>query len=350
MRKVVSAELETSPQTSISVVVPAYNEEESVGSQVEAITSTLSSRRIVHEVIVVDDGSQDRTAERAFHRGARVVRHPENKGYGAALKTGILAAHYETIVIIDADGTYPVDQIHDLVAQLQTADMVVGARIGQKVHIPVIRRPAKWVLGWLAARIAGQRIPDLNSGMRAFRREVITQYFSVLSDRFSFTTTATLALLGDGYRIVYKPIDYYRRVGKSKIRPRHFMDFTMLVLKMAMLFQPLKVFVPLASLCALIGMLALVNEPRSWGNVYNIGSAEEITIDNLAKKIKDMTRSSSEVSYVPYEQVYGQAFDDMMRRRPCLEKIEQLVGYKASTSLEETLERIIRHTRDELRL
>jgi len=98
------------------------------------------------------------------------------------------------------------------------------------------------------------------------------------------------------------------------------------------------------------GMIALVNEPRSWGNVYNIGSAEEITIDNLAKKIKDMTRSSSEVSYVPYEQVYGQAFDDMMRRRPCLEKIEQLVGYKASTSLEETLERIIRHTRDELRL
>ena len=123
------------------------------------------------------------------------------------------------------------------------------------MHIPWVRRPAKWVLGWLATRIAGQPIPDLNSGLRAFRRECVKQYFAILSNRFSFTTTATLALLADDYRVVYHPIDYYRRIGQSKITPRHFMDFMILVLRMAMLFQPLKIFVPLALACGVLGLL-----------------------------------------------------------------------------------------------
>jgi hypothetical protein len=121
------------------------------------------------------------------------------------------------------------------------------------VHIPWLRKPAKWVLGWLATRIAGRPIPDLNSGLRAFRRDCVKQYFPILSNRFSFTTTLTLALLADEYRVVYHPIDYYRRVGNSKIVPRHFMDFMILVLRMAMLFQPLKIFVPLAFSFGLLG-------------------------------------------------------------------------------------------------
>jgi glycosyltransferase involved in cell wall biosynthesis len=246
------------PGIPVSVVIPAYNEEKAVSKQVELIRKELLSHAVEHEIIVVDDGSQDRTAEFALQAHARVLRHPQNRGYGAALKTGISAAEHEAIVIIDADGTYPADQITDLLAKLDNVDMVVGARTGDKVKIPLIRRPAKWLLGWLAERIAGQKIPDLNSGMRAFRREPVEQYFSILSDRFSFTTTVTLALLNDNYRIKYHPINYHKRIGKSKITPWNFMEFGMLILRITILFQPLKIFLPLATVFGFFGIVKIV--------------------------------------------------------------------------------------------
>lgn len=242
----------------VSVIIPAYDESAAVGLQIEAVRNALDARGVAHEIIVVDDGSTDGTLESAIAARARVLRHPENRGYGASLKSGIEAAQHDTIVIIDADGTYPADRIPDLVAQLAHADMVVGARTGKHVHIPFARRPAKWLIGRLAARIAGRPIPDLNSGLRAFRRECVRQYFPVLSNQFSFTTTVTLALLADDYRVVYEPIDYYPRIGRSKIVPRHFIDFTILILRMAMLFQPLRVFVPLALLCGASGALKVL--------------------------------------------------------------------------------------------
>lgn len=246
-------------ETAISIIIPAYNEEAAVASQIMSIQEVLRSNGIEHEIIVVDDGSIDATAEKAIESGARVLQKPQNQGYGAAIKTGIVAAAYDTLVIIDADGTYPADQIPHLVRKLESADMVVGARTGTDVHIPLVRRPAKWLLGLLANRVSGQPIPDLNSGLRSFRRDCVSQYFSILSDKFSFTTTVTLALLADGYRVVYHPINYYyRRLGKSKITPRNFVDFTILVLRMAMLFQPLKIFVPLAFTCSLLGVFKAI--------------------------------------------------------------------------------------------
>lgn len=245
-------------QAPVSVVIPSYNEEMGVGDQVAAVREVLSSCRIVHEIIVVDDGSSDRTAVEALRAQARVLKHPANRGYGAAIKTGILAAKYDTIVITDADGTYPAEEIPRLVAKLEIADMAVGARTGADVHIPLIRRPAKRFLTWLATWIVGQPIVDLNSGLRAFRRDCARQYFSILSDRFSFTTTITLALLADDYLVVYHPVNYYKRVGRSKISPRDFLDFTILVLRMAMLFHPLRIFAPLAFLCGSLGILKVV--------------------------------------------------------------------------------------------
>ena len=239
----------------VSVVIPAFNEGGAVVSQVQNVSRVLNAEGIPHEILVVDDGSDDDTAQKALEAGVRVLQHVENHGYGAAIKTGIMAARYEIIAITDADGTYPADQLPAMLETLQSSDMVVAARVGEEVHIPWVRRPAKWVLGKLASHIAGQDIPDLNSGLRVFRREVIQQYFSVLSNRFSFTTTSTLAFLGDDYHVSYLPINYYKRIGRSKIRPRHFMDFTILVLRMAMLFQPLKVFVPLAGLFGITGVL-----------------------------------------------------------------------------------------------
>lgn len=239
----------------ISVVVPAYNEQEAIGPQLDAIHAVLQPSEAEYEVVVVDDGSQDATSQRALESGARVFRHLENRGYGAAVKSGITLAKHDTIVMIDADGTYPASEIPGLVGDLKHADMVVGARTGAEVHVPLIRRPAKWVLRWLAARVAGRKIPDLNSGLRAFRRDSVMQYFQILPNQFSLTTTITLALLADDYRIVYRPINYYPRVGQSKIRPWHFMDFSVLVLRVAMLFQPLRVFVPLAMGFALVGLV-----------------------------------------------------------------------------------------------
>lgn len=239
----------------VSVVIPAYNEEASVERVARQVHQVLSGVAIPHEVIVVDDGSTDGTSAAAAHSGARAFRHQRNRGYGAALKTGILAARYDAVVITDADGTYPIDCIPDLLLALREADLVIGARVKQNVKIPLSRRPAKWILRRLAEYVAGESIPDLNSGLRAFRRSAMEPYFSILPSKFSFTTTQTLAMLCDHYRIANVSIDYYQREGKSKIVPWDFVTFVSLVLRVSMLFNPLKVFVPPALMCLSLGAL-----------------------------------------------------------------------------------------------
>jgi glycosyltransferase involved in cell wall biosynthesis len=249
----------------VSVIIPAYNEAQGIGPQVAAVRRVLVEHAIPHEIIVVDDGSDDGTSQAALGAGAEVVQQPENRGYGAALKAGINTASHEHLVIIDADGTYPAREIPALLRLLDDADMAVGARIGSEVHVPLARRPAKWLLTKMAVRIAGRPIPDLNSGLRVFRREVVRQYFPILSNQFSFTTTITLAYLADGYRVVYHPIDYYQRVGRSKIVPRHFMDFIMLLLRTAILFEPMKIFVPVALALGGLGALKVLFDVLSFG-------------------------------------------------------------------------------------
>jgi glycosyltransferase involved in cell wall biosynthesis len=239
----------------VSVIIPAYNEREGIARTVNAISSVLSLAEITHEIIVVDDGSTDRTAEAAERTSATVVSHTSNRGYGAALKTGILTASHEVICIIDADGTYPPGRIPDLLAALDTADMVVGARTGTSVAIPFGRRPAKWVLNQLANFVTCSKIPDLNSGLRAFRRGAALQYFHILPDQFSFTTTITMAMHADRYAVTYLPIDYGRRTGKSKIVPWDAATFASLILRTAMFFRPLRVFLPSALICLLYALL-----------------------------------------------------------------------------------------------
>jgi len=239
----------------VSVVIPAYNEENSIQHQIELVRQAMDSLKIGHEIIVVDDGSSDHTFDVALAALVRVLRHPENRGYGASLKTGIRAARFEIIAIIDADGTYPADEIPTMLEKLTKADMVVGSRTGEQVNVPLSRRPAKWMLQVLATQIAGQKIPDLNSGMRLFRRDCAMQYFPILSNQFSFTTTITLAYLADDYRVVYHPINYYARIGRSKIVPWHFVDFLVLILRISMIFNPLKIYLPLAILFGSLGIL-----------------------------------------------------------------------------------------------
>jgi len=177
----------------VSIIVPVYNEEGAIASTLAAIDSTMSATGRTFDVVVVDDGSRDGTANVLAQTGARVVRHRANRGYGAALKTGIRATSHPLIAILDADGTYPIARLPELLAQADDADMVVGARTGGSVHVPALRRPVKWLLTRVANVLSGHRIPDLNSGMRVFRREVALRFFELYPDGFSFTSTITLA-------------------------------------------------------------------------------------------------------------------------------------------------------------
>ena len=237
----------------VSIVIPAYNEESGIPSVIGELHRVLGDYPAQIELIVVDDGSTDATARAAALAGARVMRHRSNRGYGAALKTGIAAATHEQVIIIDADGTYPASYIPELLEKLQRADMVVGSRVNAGVKIPLIRRPAKWVLNRLANYLTNARIPDLNSGLRAFRRDIVMQYFPLLPDQFSWTTTITLAMHCDKYAIHYMPIDYRARKGRSKIVPWDAGSFLILILRTSMLFKPLRIFLPIVIVFAAYG-------------------------------------------------------------------------------------------------
>lgn len=230
--------------TNVSIVIPAFNEGAGVRPVIEEIRKVLHANDIEAEIIVVDDGSVDDTGANAAAAGARVIRHRSNRGYGASLKTGIWSARNEIVAITDADGTYPASYLPELIRELERSDMVVGARTGANVRIPLVRKPAKWVLNRLANYLTGSKIPDLNSGLRAMRRDVVLQYFFILPDQFSWTTTITIAMQCDKYAVTYVPIDYRARTGKSKIVPWDAGSFAILILRTAMLFRPLRIFVP----------------------------------------------------------------------------------------------------------
>jgi glycosyltransferase involved in cell wall biosynthesis len=234
--------------SSVSIIVPAYNEEEGISTTLADIKTALSDQLINYEIIVVDDGSSDGTADAVRrHEQVRLVQHHGNRGYGAAIKTGIRQATHNWIAIIDADGTYPPEAMPSLLQEMERCDMVVGARPPRR--IAAVRRPAKWLLARLAEYMAETPIPDLNSGMRIFRKDIALSYFNILPSAFSFTITITIAFLSDHYLVKFVPIPYERREGRSKIRPvQDTLAFMQLILRTVMYFNPLKVLLPLSLL------------------------------------------------------------------------------------------------------
>lgn len=253
-------------ESAVTVIVPAYNEADHILEVLTRLRAVLETTNWRHEIIVVDDGSTDSTGEVAARAGYRVIRHPRNIGYGAALKRGVAAASHPWILITDADGTYPSEAIPHMLDLGPLHDMVVGARIGPNVRIPIERKPAKWVLSRLADYLAGQELVDLNSGLRLIRTELVRRYQYLLPTGFSFTTTITLAAACNGHPVAYVPIDYAKRLGRSKIRPRNAFDFLMLILRTIVFFNPLKVFLPLGALAALAGAVKLAYDV-SLGNL-----------------------------------------------------------------------------------
>ena len=243
---------------SLSVVIPAYNEEGAVRQIIEDVRREMDPTGVPYEVIVIDDGSSDRTLEIARETGAIVDNNQVNTGYGASLKRGIRHAQYEYVAIIDADGTYPARYLPDMLLMCRHQDMVVGDRGAAMKNVPWIRKPAKWVLNTFASFLAERRLNDLNSGLRVFRKSELVPFIPLLPQKFSFTTTITLCMSCNGKRMIYTPIEYGKRVGKSKIRPVDFLNFIILVLRMTVLFNPLRVFIPLGLALMAVGVIKFV--------------------------------------------------------------------------------------------
>lgn len=237
----------------LTVVIPAYNEAASIASVIENIRAECAD--IVDEIIVVDDGSTDGTGKIAEGAGgARVIRHPRNRGYGAALKTGIRAARTEFVLTFDADGQYEAPAIRQLMARAGDNDMVSGQRTAL-MHSPMWRMPGKWMLKFLANMLVKDKIPDLNSGLRLFRTETIRKYVHVCPNGFSFSTTSLMAMLSRGYDVEFVPVNICERRGKSTVSLSTGLETIVLVLRIAALFNPLRLFIPSSFFCILAGVL-----------------------------------------------------------------------------------------------
>jgi glycosyltransferase involved in cell wall biosynthesis len=235
---------------SISIVIPVYNEEVAIGHDLETIIEVLEATGYEYQIIVVDDGSTDNSGDIVGqHSQVCLIRHPYNQGTGAARTTGLKAAQGAIVVMTDGDGTYPNRDIPRLLAEMEDKgyDMVIGARRREMGSWKWLRSPTKWFVQALASYLTGTRIPDLNSGFRAFKRERALQYLNILPRTHSWVGTITIAFLSHGHAVGWVPIDYYERVGRSSFHPlADTYNYLSLVVRAVMYFEPLKVFLPVA--------------------------------------------------------------------------------------------------------
>jgi glycosyltransferase involved in cell wall biosynthesis len=235
--------------SSVSIVIPAYNE----GAAITGVIAILRGAAPWHEIIVVDDGSADGTGDRACAAGAIVVRHPYNKGNGAAVKSGIRRATGEYILIVDGDGQHPPEDALRLVARLGEYDLVVGARAGA-TQATLTRKVGNTALNGLASYLTDREIPDLTSGFRGARRDHLREFLHLLPNGFSTPTTTTLVFIKAGYNVIFEPVQARQRVGHSKIKlARDGTKFLMIIFKVITLFSPLRIFVPLSLASFVVG-------------------------------------------------------------------------------------------------
>jgi len=232
-----------------TIVIPAFNEAASIGAVVRGLSASAAWR----EIVVVDDGSTDDTSCEAAAAGARVIRHPYNKGNGAAVKTGIRHATGTFVLIADADGQHRPADAGRLVACLADYDLVVGARSGH-TQASLARRAGNATLNRLASFLTEQPIPDLTSGFRAARRDALVEFLHLLPNGFSTPTTTTLAFIKAGYSVRFEPIDAAQREGVSKIRlGSDGFQFFLILLKVITIFSPLRLFVPISLAAFVVG-------------------------------------------------------------------------------------------------
>ncbi len=243
----------------ISIIVPVYNEEGAVEQTLRQLKNEMDRLKIEHEIIVVNDASKDKSSEiLASINYIKLISHSVNKGYGAALKTGIKNSQYDWVLIIDADGTYPIRSIPEFLKNTDKYDLITGRRDTPNSAIPFKRKFAKKFLNKFSSYLAGKKIPDLNSGLRVFKKEIVLKYWELFPDKFSFTSTLTMVCLTHGYDTAFLPIDYYKRQGKSSLKASDFFNFLKLVIKLSLFFKPIKVFVPMSLLLLLLAFFLII--------------------------------------------------------------------------------------------
>jgi polyisoprenyl-phosphate glycosyltransferase len=244
----------------VSIVLPVYNELGHLEEEIDRIRKTMDESDYSYEIMVVDDGSTDGSGQRLKDiEGIRLLRFGTNRGSGSARKYGTQSANGSIIVWTDVDMTYPNDSIPDLLDQLGGYDQVVGARTSEEGTVRLLRGSAKWLIRKLASYLSGVRIPDLNSGFRAFRRDVALQFLHLLPRGFSCVTTITMAFLSNGYSIKYIPIDYAPRAGESKFHWwKDTKRYLLQVLRLTLMWEPMRIFGPPAALLTIVGVGKLV--------------------------------------------------------------------------------------------
>ena len=241
----------------VSVIIPALNEEKAIGMVIDQIKESLKKTSRELEIIVVDDGSTDKTSEIAKSKHAHVIRHPIPGGYGLSLRDGIFKAKHNSLVIIDADGSYPAEKIPSFVDALEEFDMVIGARTGSIYKQSLIKYPLRKIFQLLCEFVTGVNIPDVNSGLRAFRKDVVMKFKENYCLGFSFTTTITLAFHLNGHFVKYVPIEYYQRVGKSHVRLfKDTLRATQIITQAILFYNPIKLFLLLTMSFLMIAVIA----------------------------------------------------------------------------------------------
>lgn len=243
----------------LTVVLPVFNEAGHLRAEIDRIRAALDASPYTYELIVVDDGSDDGSSEQLRDiDGIRLISFPTNRGSGSARRAGTAAARGRVVVWTDADMTYPNDEIPRLVKELDGFDQVVGARTSEQGALKAFRVPAKWFIRRLASYLVDTPIPDLNSGLRAFRSDVARQYLHLLPPGFSCVTTITMAFLANGYSVKYVPIDYAPRAGTSKFHWwRDTKRYLIQVIRLVLSYDPLRVFLPVGVVLATIGFAKL---------------------------------------------------------------------------------------------
>ena len=241
-------------QFSISVIIPSYNEEQSIGKVVKQVVSVMDSLKSEYEIIVIDDGSEDQTKKIALEQGARVVSHPYNIGNGASIKTGIRESKGDVIVIIDGDGQHSPEDIPKLLEHYPDYQLIVGAR-NRETESAFHRNVANRLYNILASYVVNKRVEDLTSGFRAIDANLAKRILYLLPNGFSAPSTSTIAAFRSGYAVKYVPVRMNARVGKSKINL--LLDgirFLLIILRIGVFFSPSKIFIPLSALLFIPGL------------------------------------------------------------------------------------------------
>lgn len=267
----------------VSIIIPVFNEEQAIKNVISVLSNYLKELDLIHEIIVINDGSTDKTldilTELKNQFDIKIITHPYNKGYGASLKTGARQAAYEWLLFYDGDGQHKIEYLNEFLKYTDQYDMIVGLREGYQG--PFLRQPGKKILHWVANYLVGNKIPDINCGFRLVKKDLYLKFIHILPNTFSASTTITLIFYKEGLNVKYLPITINKRVGSSLVKPRDAAITFFLILRVIMLFNPLKVFMPISFIFFCLGGLIFLAQIIYLGDIFVSKSVSLLILSSI---------------------------------------------------------------------